>query len=554
MARSLVTRSRGAVLRVLALLVVFFTVALATAFSSFRVESRDMVIGAHSATVRPTFDGYATIDFGPLLPRLRLAIDQPGDLGIDITVRDTVLATGGFEELISRDALIASQPQGEIARVRGTLRAMAYDAALRGAGAGLLGALAVVGVWMLVGPTRRVHLGEVAARRVRERQVRPLLVAAGTALAVGAGAVAVMVPSTRGSERLEESWVTLDELIPQIPLEGPLAQVEVQRGAATQGGVALVESAISTYNQSVEFYGAMHERVPEVAEEFRRPEAGDTVALLIADRHDNIGMDPVLRSIADAAGVDLLVNAGDDTSSGGSWEAFSVNSLADSFEGIPVVAVAGNHDSETVVEGYRDAGFTVLDGEPVDVEGIRFLGDHDPRSSGLTATTSDGEETVEEVARRLADVACEDGGVSTVLVHSPATGLAAAESGCVDLVVNGHVHRQIGPTTFIAEDGRPTTTYSNGTTGGAAFAFALGSALRREAQVTLLTFRDGVPVGIQPLPIATDGTITVREYLELPLARPEPGIREEPQTGDEPGTGTEAGTGVADGNGRRGEG
>ncbi|MDQ3627504.1 MAG: hypothetical protein M3419_01550, partial [Actinomycetota bacterium] len=62
-------------------------------------------------------------------------------------MRDTVAVPGGFEELVRRDALIASQPQGELAAVRATVRAMAYDAALRGAGGGLLGALVVLGVW-----------------------------------------------------------------------------------------------------------------------------------------------------------------------------------------------------------------------------------------------------------------------------------------------------------------------------------------------------------------------------------------------------------------------
>jgi len=58
----------------------------------------------------------------------------------------------------------------------------------------------------------------------------------------------------------------------------------------------------------------------------------------------------------------------------------------------------------------------------------------DPRSSGLTAIYTPGDETVPEQAERLAAVACEDGEVSTVVVHSPSSGAAAAESGCVDLV------------------------------------------------------------------------------------------------------------------------
>ena len=83
-------------------------------------------------------------------------------------------------------------------------------------------------------------------------------------------------------------------------------------------------------------------------------------------------------------------------------------------------------------------------------------------------------------------------------------------------MLSGHLHRQVGPDTQYAGSGRPTTTYTNGTTGGAAYTFALGTTLRRDAQVTLITFRDGRPAGVQPVPIATDGTITVAPYEALP--------------------------------------
>jgi hypothetical protein len=159
----------------------------------------------------------------------------------------------------------------------------------------------------------------------------------------------------------------------------------------------------------------------------------------------------------------------------------------------------------------------VLSGEPVEVAGIRFLGDSDPRSSGLTAVYTPGDETVPEQAERLAAVACEDGDVSTVVVHSPSSGAAAAESGCVDLVLSGHLHRQVGPENIASQE-RSTTVYTNGTTGGAAFAFALGSKLRREAQVTLVTFADGRPVGLQPVGITPGGDVVPADYVELPLA------------------------------------
>jgi len=442
---------------------------------------------------------------------------EPLGLGVYVDVGDTDVA--GLDELIARDALIASQPGGEVRRLREVVAEMAFAAVVRAVGAGVLVALALALLWRVVGPLRRAELAG-AARRLWDRpRPRPLLAVFGTTAAAALALAAVVLPGAGHAESASSraQWVTLPELFPELSFDDRLDVVEVSKGTATAGGVEIVESALSGYRQSVEFYGALTERVSSVADQLRTPEDDETVALLVADRHDNIGMDPVARAIADAGGASLVISAGDDTSSGGAWETFSINSLADAFDGFDVVVAPGNHDSgDHIVQAARDAGFTVLEGEPVTVQGIRFLGAADPRSTGYTSITREGGETLEEVAAALAQVACEDGEVSVVVTHSPTGGRDAAASGCVDLVLSGHLHRQVGPDTQYSESGRPTTTYTNGTTGGAAYTFALGTKLRRDAQVTLITFRDGRPVGLQPVPIATDGTITVAPYQPLP--------------------------------------
>ncbi|MGH3360480.1 MAG: metallophosphoesterase family protein, partial [Nocardioidaceae bacterium] len=279
--------------------------------------------------------------------------------------------------------------------------------------------------------------------------------------------------------------------------------------------VALVESATETYRASQEFYGDMQDRVPKIVDDIRMPEEGQTVAVLVSDRHDNIGMDPVVADVARAAGAEILIDAGDDTSTGGEWEAFSINSLERAFEDFEKVAVAGNHDTGPFVrEALEDAGFEVLDGEPTEVAGIRFLGGSDPRSSGLTAGYAEDSGSIVEQGEELTDTACEDEDVSTVVVHSPTTGEPIAESGCTDLILSGHLHRQVGPDIVTGEEGL-TTTFSNGTTGGAAYAFALGSKLRRPAQATLITYEDGRPIGIQPVNFQTSGEIGVAEYAPI---------------------------------------
>jgi predicted phosphodiesterase len=500
----------------LALGAIWLVVAGVVAMAGFANDSRTVVIGAHTTTVRPTFDGYATLDFGPVLPRFRVASDQPLDLGVYVDVGDTQAAS--LDEVIRRDAIIASQPDGEVRELKRALLDLAIDHGLRGLGAGFLAALAAVGVWRLIGSRRRAELGDAIRYELHERERRPMLVASASVVLVALAVAAAVVPGPEPSEPASgpAAWVPLPSLFPDQSLDPELNRIQVLTGGASRGGVELIESAVTTYNNSLVFYRDLTEEASELDARLRDPEEGDTVALMVSDRHDNIGMDSVARAVADAGGATLVIDAGDDTSSGGSWERFSVNSLADAFEGFEVVVVGGNHDhGGAIVDAYEDQGFTVLSGEPQTVEGITFLGDSDVRASGLVAGRTEFDETDEEQGVRLADVACQSGDASTLVVHGPTAGQATAESGCVDLVLSGHVHRQLGPDTTYSLDGRPTTTYSNGTTGGAAYAFALGSALRRTAQVTLITFRDGRPIGLQPVLFETDGQIRVRPWVEV---------------------------------------
>ena len=64
-------------------------------------------------------------------------------------------------------------------------------------------------------------------------------------------------------------------------------------------------------------------------------------------------------------------------------------------------------------------------------------------------------------------------------------------------------------------DGKPVTTYTNGTTGGAAYAFALGYTLRRPGEVTLVTYVKGEPIGLQTVTVELTGEVTVGTYTPL---------------------------------------
>ena len=247
--------------------------------------------------------------------------------------------------------------------------------------------------------------------------------------------------------------------------------------------------------------------------------------MLVSDRHDNIGMDAVARAVADRAGATAVLDAGDDTSTGRPWEAFSLDSLVAAFDDDTYDerrwAVAGNHDNGTFVSGHlADHGWTVLDGEVVEGPGGGpMLGVADPRSSGLGNWRDETGLTFEEVADRLADAACEadeDGErISTLLVHDANLGDPTLERGCADLVLAGHLHVRRGPTAVLGDNGEVGYSFTTGTTGGAAYAIALGSKPRRDADISLVTYRDGRPVGLQSVLLQTDGEFVVGDYVTL---------------------------------------
>lgn len=521
----------------------WLVVSIASALLVFLNSTTTTVLVGHETTVRPTLDGHASIELGPYLPGLRYPL--AGRVGAELVLGRTTARS--YDELLERYAVIASQPQGQIERVRAAVVDVAQDAALDGA---LIG-LSFPVVWMLVGRRRRRELLHAGWRRT------------GVALlVVGALVVVALRPWEDGPPRVGESrWRPVTDVLPAgVPVPEEVAPLQVDADLLTAGTRSLITSALDTYRSSHDFYGRIVEAVPDIADQLRSPAEDETVALLVSDRHDNVGMDPVARAIGDAGGASILLDLGDDTSVGGSWEAFSLDSLDSSFADWEHRYVAlGNHDHGDFVPVYLESlGFHVLDGEVVEVEdGIRLMGVPDPRSSGLGSWREEPGISFDAQRRRLAEAVCaadaEGERISTLVVHDANLGNGALAAGCVDLVVGGHLHVQEGPNRVEADPPAPTDeaddteaddteaddpgtdepddtgtdgdgaaprvgySYTNGTTGGAAYALALGSKLRREAQVSLVTYREGRPIGVQPVDIRTTGQIVVQDWVPLDL-------------------------------------
>jgi hypothetical protein len=481
--------------------------SLAVAAVLFFASSRSIELASHDAVVHPTLTGDAVLETGPILPDVR--IRDIGRIGIDVRLAKTDASS--TSELVRRYGYIAGQPEGQIAKVGDAVEDMLLDALLRGAVVGLL----PVGIWLLVGRARR---REIVARA----GLPHLLVGVGLVAVVG---VALWQPWTDDDAPVAGAdWTSLQDFLgPQVPLPDGLERVEVRGDVTTAQTRRLIESAVDTYDKSKVFYASTAEQARSL--DVRKPLEGDTVVAFVSDRHDNIGMDPVARAIADAAGATAVFDGGDDTSSGKTWEAFSLDSVSEAFKGFDRWGVAGNHDNGSFVHTYLAShDWTMLDGEVVDGPGgTTLLGVDDPRSSGLGSWRDETGLSFAEVGSRLADTACaSDTRITTVLVHDANLGREALERGCVDLVIAGHLHVRSAPTRVDGPDGQVGYTYTTGTTGGAAYAIALGSKPRRNADVSLVTYRDGRPAGIQWVTVQPNGVFEVGTYVPLtyPTATP----------------------------------
>ena len=504
---------RRRVLRALGYVLAWLVVALPAWGVAFTHSSSEMVLASHDAVVHPTLDGHVHLDMGPYLPDLRTT--SGGRIGVLVEMRKTTATTTG--ELAQRYAAIAAHPEAEQDRVTDEVEGLARDAALRAAAIGLV----PIVIWMLVGRRRRQDLWHRIRRPDWRGDLRTGATAAGLIAAV---VLLVLQPWRPDPERVQDDvWLSIQDAIPDVTVPEDLTGWQIQGGVLTEGTRRLLTSLFGTFDKSKVFYQGVIDRLDTVAGQLHKPGEGETVAVLVSDRHDNIGMDEVVNKVSEAAGAKVVLDAGDDTSTGQTWEEFSLDSLDKATKDYDErVFVAGNHDNGTFVARHlKSLGWTHLAGKAVEpFAGVRMTGVDDPRSSGLGSWRDEKGLSFDEVRDRIGDDVCEldESGerISTLMVHDANLGRTALARGCTDLVIAGHLHTQVGPTRVVGTNGKVGYTYTNGTTGGAAYAIALGK-IRRDAEFTFVTFKGGRPVGLQPVTVKTTGELLVAPYIPLDL-------------------------------------
>lgn len=190
----------------------------------------------------------------------------------------------------------------------------------------------------------------------------------------------------------------------------------------------------------------------------------DTIRVLsVSDLHLNPAAWDVIRSVTDQFDVDVIVDSGDISDHGTAAE----NAYLQPIEtlGVPYVWVRGNHNSGITQAGVAAlANGIVLDGEPAEVAGLRFLGAGDPRFTPDKDTRDEpAPASVNQVGLGLASTArrLEEQGrpVDVLVVHD---GAAANEmDGTAHLILSGHYHRR-------EQERMPqgTISFLQGSTGG----------------------------------------------------------------------------------------
>jgi len=469
-------------------------------------QTIDGHIGPHRTEMQVTYNGHATIDLGPA-GALRMPLDTPFGIGINAELKETS-STG--KQLADEYIELIQHPEGEESYIKEAVISEAKKSALMGIAGGeavVFGAAA--GLAFYRRNKEQFHL----SRR---------------GIITGVGIVALTATGA-GTPRLFDSvetapdaWVSLRGVVGSSDVKlfpKEFQGVEV-RGSELKLGIATGWPFIKEkFVTSQAYYSTMKQSFEAESQAIPAKENGEIRILVVADRHDNVAMDALIESAIKSTKPNILIDAGDDTSSGEAAEAFSINSLLHATHSVKNrLVVLGNHDSSYTDNLLVKGGYKSLEvGKPVTVNGIRFMGGADPRHSDLGMAIKPGSETIPQLGTELADAVCSDKeGIDVVVTHDPKASDEVADRGCTDFTISGHMHVQKGPLLQENTDGSKVYRFTNGTTGGAQEAISLGP-LSNPADITMISYKidtnkRAYPYGWQQYHFNKNGSVEIKPF------------------------------------------
>lgn len=323
-----------------------------------------------------------------------------------------------------------------------------------------------------------------------------------------------------------------DPILADTPLAG------TQVGGLLRPAIQAAKNYIQTYFADTNsYYDSLRDKLTNQldADALTLPAGDDVVNVgFVTDRHCNIGMDRVIVALLKHFKITTLVSGGDDAFSGSfSFESACTKNLASKSQqaGISDVFVAGNHDSAMTINDERRQGIKVLDGPPVKVDGLTFAGLPDPRSSrygqGIKPdSAAKRAQLIAQQGQQVGRLACQAGGPVIVVLHDPRAGDAALQNGCGKAVtaLDGHTHKQAGPTPVPLPNGTSGYQFVGGSTGGApgegaverTFASRLTvGPLNHNASLNIVSIdrKTGEVVAVSECAFTPDQTITFQQQV-----------------------------------------
>jgi predicted phosphodiesterase len=549
-------------------------VALVTGVTSATAQ---LSFGPHEARYDVTTDSTVTVDLGPI-GTLQIDSPLPVGLGARVTVEEIPAGVDALHDVNTLQALTGDLNSylqfftGPQATVEDAVRALVADALGRAA----LTLVLVVAVWFagrgLLGAARRrelgarlrPHAGQVLAGGVAVALVATLVTASerdrARSAVVASPATAVfdgtplegarvtgrlggivdtygglVVQAFRDNEEfydragdaLVAAWGGWEDRRPAFEAE-QAEQAEQQAAGPGDGDAAAADG--SADDESADDGSAADDdaagtagtaptptaTAAEEEDEAREP----LTLLLVSDLHCNVGMAPLVTSMTEMTGAEVVLDAGDTTMNGTSVEQYCASTFARAIpDGVDLITAPGNHDSAETTAQYARAGAVVLDGGVLDVRGMRILGDHDPKANRLLAQPTQ-DESYADVGTRLAEVACSDrDGVDLVLFHNPRVAPNLLADGCVPSLISGHMHTRTDPEQ-IGEGIR----YISSSTAGAQENEPRIGPLKGTAEMTVLRWDPGTRriIDWQLVEVGTDASATVHDPRPWPVPVPDP--------------------------------
>jgi hypothetical protein len=533
-------------------------VSVERAIESARFEDR---LGAFPVEVRLSHNGYSTVDTG-LTGKLYWERTGFAGLGATISVTGPPEAGGTLSSYVTpaflrTNAAFIDHPS-RVAR--------AYGEELRSQ---------VIGVVLLYELFAAVAGGALLLVIFRGRTPPLPQALKGSGLRRVAGyagyTLVAIAASLLVSVGLFSQWAAggaVDETYP-MPGMGELSfsspqtrEVARQIQPFIEKNTTRIERRAADYRETVT--ANLEQVVPGAAGELA-PREGEVVVLAEADpQGSRVGTQvreqlyPLLREQLGEGSLALRTISGDVSSNGTVAEAGFIRGEAKASPGIPVVAVKGDHDTETTVEQLEDEDVVVLDRETEEVAGLWVTGAADPAFKSLLGglVTNNSGISEEQRGRQLRE-AVDDEKPVLVLVHQPLTaagylGVDSVEElqgsqgrvttpwddGVPDLppgTVNiGHRHDADGPWVVWNTDGDQvswTVVHQLGTSGGVEesptfnrFSTPFSTPLKDvTVQLQYVNEDSGLETGYASIVIAPNGSVTIEDRVDVGLPGGLPG-------------------------------